>query len=84
MSIYDKIKGCKHQIMIISHLKIMYKAIVTMIGFHINISEKKYKYQPSGEGGTRLPPATPHHLQNPKWLPGGPKMAFVSVLSNFR
>ena len=33
------------------------------------------KYQPSGEGGTRSPPATPHHLQNPKWPPGGPKMA---------
>ena len=33
------------------------------------------KYQPSGEGGARSPPATPHRLQNPKWLPGGPKMA---------
>ena len=33
------------------------------------------KYQPSGAGGTRSPPATPHHLQNPKWPPGGPKMA---------
>ena len=22
-----------------------------------------------------LPPAMPHHLQNPKWPPGGPKMA---------
>ena len=22
------------------------------------------KYQPSGEGGTRSPPATPHHLQH--------------------
>ena len=32
------------------------------------------KYQPSGEGGTRSPPATPHRLQNPKWPPGGPKM----------
>ena len=30
------------------------------------------KYQPSG---TRSPPATPHRLQNPKWPPGGPKMA---------
>ena len=28
-----------------------------------------------GEGGTRSPPATPHRLQNPKWPPGGPKMA---------
>ena len=33
------------------------------------------KYQPSGEGGARSPPATPHRLQNPKWPPGGPKMA---------
>ena len=33
------------------------------------------EYQPSGEGGTRSPPATPHRLQNPKWPPGGPKMA---------
>ena len=28
-----------------------------------------------GEGGARSPPATPHRLQNPKWPPGGPKMA---------
>ena len=33
------------------------------------------KYQPSGAGGTRSPPATPHSLQNPKWPPVGPKMA---------
>ena len=33
------------------------------------------EYQPSGEGGTHSPPATPHRLQNPKWPPGGPKMA---------
>ena len=33
------------------------------------------QYQPSGKGGTRSPPATPHRLQNPKWPPGGPKMA---------
>ena len=33
------------------------------------------KYQPSGEGGTRSPPAAPHRLQNPIWPPGGPKMA---------
>ena len=33
------------------------------------------KYQPSSPGGTRSPPATPHHLLNPKWPPGGPKMA---------
>ena len=34
-----------------------------------------YKYQPSGEGGTRSPPATPQRLQNLIWPPGGPKMA---------
>ena len=37
--------------------------------------KKERKHQPSGEGGTRSPPATPHRLQNPKWPPGGPKMA---------
>ena len=40
-----------------------------------NGGEKKREYQPSGKGGTRSPPATPHHLQNPKWPVGGPKMA---------
>ena len=39
------------------------------------LSANSYRYQPSGEGGTRSPPATPHRLQNPKWPPGGPKMA---------
>ena len=33
------------------------------------------EYQPSGEVGTRSPPATPHRLQYPKWPLGGPKMA---------
>ena len=37
--------------------------------------EKKKKYQLSGAGGTRSPPATPHCLQNRKWSSGGPKMA---------
>ena len=37
--------------------------------------EYSLKYQHSGEGGTRSPPATLHRLQNPKWPPGGPKMA---------
>ena len=37
--------------------------------------ENIVEYQPSGEGGARSPPATPHRLQNPKWPPGGPKMA---------
>ena len=32
------------------------------------------KYQSSGAGGIRSPPATPHRLQNPKWPPGAPKM----------
>ena len=36
---------------------------------------EKRKYQPSGDGGTRSQPATPHHLQNPKWPVGGPKKA---------
>ena len=30
--------------------------------------KEKNRYQPSGAGGTRLPPA------NPKWPPVGPKM----------
>ena len=38
-------------------------------------SGKNIKYQPSGEGGTRSPPAMLHRLQNPIWPPGGPKMA---------
>ena len=52
------------------------------------------KYEPSGEGGTRSPPATLHHLQNPKWPPratkwrtGSGKVStprFLGVLSNFR
>ena len=33
------------------------------------------EYQPRGAGGTRSPPAMQYHLQNPKWPPGGPKMA---------
>ena len=33
------------------------------------------EYQPSGAGGTRSPPATPHRLKNPKWPLGGSKMA---------
>ena len=34
-----------------------------------------YKYEPIDAEGTHSLPATPHHLQNPKWLTGGPKMA---------
>ena len=37
--------------------------------------QKMSEYQSSGAGGTRLPPATSHRLQNPKWPPVGPKMA---------
>ena len=45
------------------------------LGTLLQISKNKKKYQPSGEGGARSPPATPHRPQNPKWPPGGPKMA---------
>ena len=30
---------------------------------------------PSGEGGTRSPPATQHRLQNPKWPTGSGKVS---------
>ena len=40
-----------------------------------NLKEALKKYRPSGEGGIRSPSAVPHHLQNPKWPPRGPKMA---------
>ena len=53
-----------------------------------------FQYQPSGEGGARLPPATPHCLQNPKLPQGGPKIAdgsgkvpihrFLGAQANFR
>ena len=59
-----------------------------------NRGKKLQKYKPSSEGGTHSLPATPHHLQNPKWLPGAPKWPmgsgkvptprFLGVLSNFR
>ena len=42
---------------------------------NIRCCKHSQKYQPSGKGGTRSPPATPHHLQNAKWPPGGPIMA---------
>ena len=58
-----------------------------------------WKYQPSGAGGTRSPPAAPHRLQRrtackiqngrqgaPKWQRGSGKVStprFVGVLSNF-
>ena len=40
----------------------------------VQIGKNLSKYQPSGEGGTRSPPATLHRLQNPKWPQGCPKM----------
>ena len=56
--------------------------------------DEQVSYQPSGEGGTRSPPATPHRLHNPRWPPGGPKRPtgsgkvstprFLGILSNFR
>ena len=33
------------------------------------------EYQPSGAGETRSPRTTPHRLKNPKWPPGGLKIA---------
>ena len=67
----------------------------TLDGYLYVFRQESVQYQPSGEGGTRSPRATPHYLQNPKWPPGGPKMAdgvwkgvfllrFLGVLSNFR
>ena len=44
-------------------------------GIHEKKTKKEEEYQPSSEGGTRSPPAMPHGLHNPKWPPGGPKMA---------
>ena len=41
----------------------------------VKLSCNNKQYQPCGEGGTRSPPATPHHLQTLKWPSGGPKMA---------
>ena len=35
------------------------------------VNNNTVKYQSSGEGGTRSPPATPHRLRNSKWPPGG-------------
>ena len=50
--------------------------VCMFICIHLSTYEsvKVCKYQPSGEGSTRSPPAMPHRLQNPIWLPGGPKM----------
>ena len=54
---------------------------------------KVNQYQPSGAGGTRSPPATPHCLQRrtacqwaPKWPTGSGKVStprFLGILGNF-
>ena len=41
----------------------------------LNILLHQIKYHPSGDGGTRSPPATMHRLQNPKWSVGDSEMA---------
>ena len=41
----------------------------------IHSNKHNNEYQPSGAGGTRSLPATPHCLKNPKWPLGGPEMA---------
>ena len=51
-----------------------------MHNIHINVynaqdEDNDVYYQPSGAGGTHSQPATPYRLQNPKWPPGGPKIA---------
>ena len=33
----------------------------------VGLIKNTLEYQPTGEGGTRSPPATLHYLQNPKW-----------------
>ena len=40
------------------------------------------RYQPSGEGGARLPPATPHSLQYPKWEEDL-AIVFIQILINY-
>ena len=58
-----------------------------------NFDERKIKYQPSGEGGTRSPPATPHTLQHhhrlltSKWPTGSGNKSnpcLLDPLNNFR
>ena len=70
------------------HVEILFIVFVAFIDIY------NLEYKPSSAGGTRSPPATPHRLQNPKWLPVSPKMAdgfgkvvtprFLGILSNFR
>ena len=49
--------------------------VVVIISVVVNIGVSYGQYQPIVAGGTRSPHATLHHLQNPKWPLGGPKMA---------
>ena len=68
--VYPKVIGRSRQLLL---NKFFDQSIPSMR--NVDDGEKQEKYQPSGAGGTRSPPATPHRLQNPKWPPGGPKMA---------
>ena len=73
----------------LSRLEVAEKFVVVVVGwwsrpslrFSFSQAEQKdlgLKYQPSGAGGTRSPPATPHRLQhlpahfiqNGRWGPG--------------
>ena len=63
-----------YHLLIMEYLNIHQKTTVTTILRTPKEEDNQTKYQPSGEGGARSPPATPHRLQNPKWPPGGPKM----------
>ena len=47
----------------------------TKIEQQFKFTNNNEKCQASGERGTHSPPATPNHLQNPKWPPGGPELA---------
>ena len=67
---------------------------MTLSQFLDHFLRKIFKYQPSGAGGTRLPPATPHRLQHrtacqwaPKWPTGSGKVStpgFWGAPVNFR
>ena len=57
-----------------SHVCLMKRTAPWQIGT-LKYFEIEIKYQPSGAGGTRSPPATAHRLQNPKWPLGSPEMA---------
>ena len=46
------------------NIKESYAALPMSVPLH----DLDKKYQPSGAGGTCSPPATPHRLQNPKWM----------------